>query len=116
MFSKKVLKEVMKSTLALDTGKRRSHKKPAAYEDRVISMLIHDIFGGEILKTHLRNEWHFYNRINGERIDLSGEPKRKSDNDIKFEDIPATPDETFDYFDKNDYSTLPLYPFNRGGH
>jgi hypothetical protein len=68
-------------------------------QDSLISLLIHDIFGGEILKTHSRKKWHYYNRIDGERVDFTG-------NGESFEDIPATPDETYDYIDQADYSTF----------
>src|ERR1035437_233098 len=100
MLSRKIIKEVLKRTLALDFTKGMSSMNPATDQDSVISMLIHDIFGGEILKTHKRKGWYFYNRINGVRIDFTGAETEKSKDDIKFEDIPTTPDETSGYFDK----------------
>lgn len=33
--------------------------------------LIHSLFGGEILKTRLPAGYHFYNRIDGQRIDFT---------------------------------------------
>ena len=33
-----------------------------------------ELFGGEILKTPLPDGDHFYNRINGQRIDLTASP------------------------------------------
>jgi hypothetical protein len=74
-------------------------------QDSLISLLIHDIFGGEILKTHKRKNWHFYNRIEGERVDFTGS-EVKFDRDAIFEDIPSTPDETYDYIDQTDYTTF----------
>jgi hypothetical protein len=68
--------------------------------------LIHDIFGGEILKTHKKKGWHFYNRINGERIDFTRSKKRKSLSDKSFEDIPSNPDETNKYLSQEDYSNF----------
>jgi hypothetical protein len=68
--------------------------------------LIHDFFGGEILKTHKKRGWHFYNRINGERIDFTRSETSKSSGNVLFEDIPATPDETQKYFAQEDYSTF----------
>jgi hypothetical protein len=106
MLSRKIIKEVLKRTLALDFTKGMSRMNPATDQDSVISMLIHDIFGGEILKTHKRKGWYFYNRINGVRIDFTGAETEKSKDDIKFEDILTTPDETSGYFDKTDYSTF----------
>lgn len=106
MLRRKIVKEVLKETLALDFTKKKSRMNPATDQDSVISMLIHDIFGGEILKTHKRKGWYFYNRINGVRVDFTGAETEKSKDTIKFEDIPTTPDETSGYFDKTDYSTF----------
>ncbi len=63
-------------------------------QDTLISLLIHDIFGGEILKTRKKRGWHFYNRVDGLRLDFSRPEMDKSVKKRKFEDIPATPDET----------------------
>ena len=82
------------------------HHKLVTGQDTLISLLIHDIFGGEILKTHTDKVWHFYNRINGERIDFTGSKTHKSVETKGFEDIPSTPDETYDYVDQADYSTF----------
>jgi len=65
--------------------------------------LIHNIFGGESLKTHKKKGWHFYNRIEGERIDFAGSEESKSSVVNRFEDIPSDPDETHNYFEKDDY-------------
>ncbi|MCK7537182.1 MAG: hypothetical protein MZV63_42560 [Marinilabiliales bacterium] len=39
--------------------------------DVEISVLINEVFGGEILKRHNGRGWHFYNRVNGECVDLT---------------------------------------------
>ena len=79
---------------------------PVIVQDSEISTLIHDVFGGEILKTHEEKGWHFYNRIDGERIDFALFETGKSADEIKFEDIPSTTAETSGYFDRTDYSTF----------
>lgn len=95
MFNKKVVYE------ALERSQEFENLKPAVMgQDSLISLVIHDIFGGEILKTHKKKSWHFYNRIDGERLDFT--KKRKSARE-SFEDIPSDPDETFDYVDQVDY-------------
>jgi len=100
MVNKKIVFE------ALERSQEFEFMKPAAKaknQDTLISLLIHDIFGGEILKTHTRKNWHFYNRIDGERIDFTKTGKSTGTN---FEDIPATTDETFNYVDQADYSSF----------
>jgi len=75
-------------------------------QDSLVSKLIYDIFGGEILKTRVKKGWHFYNRIGGERLDFTNSRTKASIDDIEFEDIPSTPSEISDYLDKTDYWTF----------
>jgi hypothetical protein len=106
MFYKKVVQEVLKRCLTMDRRTGSPRPEPVVVQDSEISTLIHDVFGGEILKTHEENGWHFYNRIDGERIDFTLSDTEKFTDDIKFEDIPATTAETSGYFDVTDYSTF----------
>lgn len=79
---------------------------PEKHEDDqsgATSLLIHDLFGGKILKTHNSNGWHFYNLIGGERIDLATAVTGKEVKEDFFEDIPSTPDESSVYIGKEDY-------------
>ena len=105
MFDRKVVQEALKRTWTLDNNPGRKSDNYANDQDSVISLLIHDIFGGEILKTHKKKGWHFYNRINGERMDFTISEMDKFSGDNRFEDIPSTPDETYNYFQEDDYST-----------
>jgi hypothetical protein len=74
--------------------------------DVEISLLINDVFGGEIVRTHSRRGWHFYNRINGERVDLAGHGKSGlSDDSVFMKKSDATP-ETSGYFEHNDYTSF----------
>ena len=105
MFNKKVVYEALKGSLELESDRKLTPDNRPIGQDSLISLLIHDIFGGEILKTHKRKNWHFYNRIEGERVDFTGS-EVKFDRDAIFEDIPSTPDETYDYVDQTDYTTF----------
>jgi hypothetical protein len=105
MFDRIVVYEALKRCLAQDFN--RDAPVNHSYElASLISLLIHDIFGGEILKTHLKKGWHFYNRIEGKRIDFTSSDINTSSEDIKFEDIPSTPAETCSYFEDEEYSTF----------
>lgn len=106
MFNRMVVQEALKRSWELDNDPGWTPGNPADGQDSVISLLIHDIFGGEILKTPKKQGWHFYNRINGERIDFTRSEIGKSSEDYRFEDIPSTPDETHNYFEQADYSTF----------
>jgi hypothetical protein len=106
MLNKMIVFEALKRSELPESNNRLIPYQQTSGRDSLISLLIHDIFGGEILKTHMRKSWHFYNRIDGERLDFTGSDTVKSISDAKFEDIPATPDETYDYIDQADYSTF----------
>jgi len=84
----------------------RMYKAPADDQDSLISLLIYNVFGGDILKTHRKRGWHFYNRIDGLRIDFTRGALGKSMREKKFEDIPATPDEPAACFEKEQYSAF----------
>ena len=107
MFNRLFVQEALRKSSILDESDMvLNTKKFRNGLDREISMLIHDVFGGEILKTHARKGWHFYNKINGERIDFTSSEATKATEDYCFEDIPSTRDETNKYFEQVDYSTL----------
>lgn len=88
--------------------KCRTPDIPKSNEDSLISLLVHDIFGGEILKTRRRRGWHFYNRVDGHTVDFTRSKLDKPVSKKNFEDIPATPDETYYYFEQEEYSSFLL--------
>ena len=79
---------------------------PDHIQASLISLLIHDIFGGEILKTHIQKGWHFYNRIEGDRVDFSNLHNDKAEGNIRFQDIPADAEELNNYVEKEEYSAF----------
>jgi hypothetical protein len=106
MFNRQIVKKALRQTLALDNIPGSHSGRSEDGQGCVTSRLIYDVFGGEILKTRKKKNWHFYNRIEGERIDLTGSGMIKSSGDNRFEDIPSAPDEAFNYFAQEDYLTL----------
>ena len=98
MVDKKIVYEALKRS--------RTPDDPTENQDSLISLLIHDIFGGEILKTPKKKGWHFYNRIDGKRVDFTVPDKLKPAEVNYFQDIPASPDETFTYVEQVEYSTF----------
>jgi hypothetical protein len=106
MFNRKVVQEALKHSLTIDNNPGCIPENPVDDQSSTASLIIHDIFGGEILKTPKKKGWHFYNRIDGERIDFTESEISKSTEVNHFEDIPSTPDETYDYFEQEEYSTF----------
>lgn len=103
-FDRTTVQETLRNIILSDNFPESGPFKES--QDPVISMLIHDIFGAEILKTHNIQGWHFYNRINGERIDLGESKLLNFFADNSFEDIPSSPGEASDYFAREDYSAF----------
>ena len=101
-----IVNEALKKSLLSDSDRKFKTISITSGQDGLISLLIHDVFGGDILKTHSNKYWHFYNRIEGERVDFTEEKSRDENMISKFEDIPSTPDETYDYVDQADYTTF----------
>ncbi|WP_246509918.1 YunG family protein [Bradyrhizobium glycinis] len=60
---------------------------PAAGQCNVTALLIHELFGGELLKTPLPAGDHFYNRIEGRRYDFTAS---QFDRLIAYMDLPAS--------------------------
>jgi len=106
MLNKMFVYEALKKSLTINPDKKMHSGISSQGQDTLISLLIHDIFGAEILKTHTKKDWHFYNRIDGEVVDFTIAGAKKSVDKPGFENIPSTPDETLDYVDQNDYSTF----------
>ena len=106
MFNKMFVYEALKRSMTYNPDKKIQSGEPSIGQDTLVSLLIHDIFGAEILKTRTNKNWHFYNRIDGEVVDFTMAETKKSEDSSVFENIPSTPDETSVYVDQSDYSTF----------
>jgi hypothetical protein len=106
MHNKTDIREALKQTWAWENNSPIPNNSSSKGQDKEVSLLIHDIFGAEILKTPNKKGWHFYNRIDGERIDFSNAEAEKQSAESLFEDIPSTPEETGMYFEPVDYSSF----------
>jgi hypothetical protein len=65
MFYKRVVQKALKRTWDLDNMPGLNHTGISNGQASMVSKLIYDIFGGEILKTPGKKGWHFYNRVEG---------------------------------------------------
>ncbi|WFU22076.1 hypothetical protein QA649_28780 [Bradyrhizobium sp. CB1717] len=71
---------------SLSTSSQWRADNPAAGQCNVTSLLIHDHFGGDLLKTPLPAGDHFYNRIEGTRYDFTAS---QFDRPIAYVDLPT---------------------------
>jgi hypothetical protein len=52
----------------------------------VTALVVHDQLGGEILKTEVNGAWHFYNLVDGRRIDFT---MSQCETPIGYDDVPS---------------------------
>jgi len=57
----------------LESSAQGSPENPARGQCNVTALVVCDRVGGEILKTPVGDDWHFYNRVAGTVYDLTAE-------------------------------------------
>ncbi|MCV0424147.1 MAG: hypothetical protein K5905_01610 [Roseibium sp.] len=70
-FDEQQVRAALENAWSYETAKQWSKENPANGQCNVTSAVIHDLFGGEILRTRYPSVWHYYNRIAGKRYDLT---------------------------------------------
>ena len=72
-FNETQLRSVLAKAWSLETAKQWTPDTPAAGQCNVTTVVVHDLFGGDILKTSLPDYDvdHYYNRIDGVVVDLT---------------------------------------------
>jgi hypothetical protein len=82
------VQRALRKAWSLSTAGQWTLGNPAAGQCNVTSLLIHELFGGELLKTPLPAGDHFYNRIEGQRYDFTAS---QFDQPIAYMDIETDP-------------------------
>lgn len=77
---------------SIETSSLWTPDNPARGQCGVTGLVVQDLCGGEILKTRTPEGMHFYNRVNGGRIDLT---QAQFADLPRYEDLPATRAEAF---------------------
>ena len=65
------LASVIQDLWSIETSPHWTADNPSCGQGNVTALVVHDLFGGEIVKTEAPFGWHFYNLIEGERYDLA---------------------------------------------
>jgi hypothetical protein len=86
-FDRDEVQSALRKSWSLATASQWTEKNPAAGQCNVTALLVHELFGGELLKTPLPAGDHFYNWIEGRRYDFTesqfGQP-------ITYADLPTS--------------------------
>ena len=85
------------------TAQQWTSDNPASGQCNVTTLLVHDLFGGEILKTQRPDSVHFYNRIDGERYDFTAS---QFEQPIDYADLPSDREEVAGSVTRHELTTL----------
>ncbi|WP_027571630.1 hypothetical protein [Bradyrhizobium sp. WSM1743] len=80
------VQSALRRAWSLSTASQWTASNPAAGQCNVTSLLVHELFGGDLLKTPLPAGDHFYNRIGGKRYDFTA---CQFDQPIAYMDAPT---------------------------
>ena len=80
------LYDKLRAAWSTATGGKWRPDNPAAGQCSVTALVVQDELGGDILKTDVDGAWHFYNRIDGRRIDFT---MSQFDSPIGYDDLPS---------------------------
>src|SRR3977135_3974544 len=86
-----------------ETGSKWRRDNPACGQCSVTGLVVQDLLGGELLKTRVAGAWHFYNRIDGRRWDLT---VSQFETPIGYDDLPSSRQEALADTSKQQYVTL----------
>jgi len=85
-FDPNAVQIALRKAWSLSTASQWTADNPAAGQCNVTALLIHELFGGDLLKTPLPAGDHFYNRIEGRRYDFTAS---QFDEPIAYADLPT---------------------------
>jgi hypothetical protein len=61
----------LRRSWSIETGRHWKIDNPAAGQCGVTALVVNDTLGGSILKTDVNGAWHFYNVVDGRRVDFT---------------------------------------------
>ena len=98
-----VFYQQLRRSWSIETSSRWTRDNPASGQCGVTALVVQEKLGGEILKTDVNGAWHFYNRIDGKRVDFT---MSQFDSPICYDDVPSSRDEALGDCSKQQYELL----------
>ncbi len=109
-FDEAKIRDALENAWSIETAKQWSKENPANGQCNVTAAVVQDLFGGEILRTPYPSVWHYYNRINGKRVDLTDSqfirPGARFEAPEQYEDQMSTWDDAMDGTLQSEYNSL----------
>ena len=103
MIDRNKLYHVFKKCWSLESSTKWDKCNPSKGQCSVTALVIYDRFGGSILKTEVNGQWHFYNRIGNQILDLTSEQFSAS---IDYQDIESSVEEALIDTSQRQYENL----------
>lgn len=97
------LQSLLRQCWSLETSTKWTPDAPATGQCPVTALVVQDHFGGDIVKTRVGDAWHFYNVIDGERLDLTEEQFAAP---IHYSDTPSSRGDAFSDATQEQYENL----------
>jgi len=109
-YDESLIRNALPKAWSLETAAQWTQENPASGQCNVTTVVIHDLFGGDILRTQLPGVWHYYNRINGKRVDFSdsqfGAPGALFEAPAAYDDELTSRDNAMQGIPEREYQTL----------
>ncbi|MDA1550169.1 hypothetical protein JOY40_25335 [Bacillus tropicus] len=95
--------EVLIRSWSIETSSKWTTENPAKGQCGVTALVVQDIYRGEIKKTKVREAWHFYNFIDGQRFDFT---EVQFNEKLNYMDVESNREEAFADTNEKQYSML----------
>lgn len=102
-FDEAEVRRALHDAWSLESAVQWTPETPAAGQCNVTAAVVHDLFGGEILRTELPDVTHFYNRVDGRVVDVTDS---QFDAPIAYDDTPSSRDAALDGIPEREYGAL----------
>ena len=93
----------LQSAWSTETGSKWRPDNPACGQCSVTALVAQDLLGGDIIKTAVEGQWHFYNRVEGQRLDLT---ESQFSRPLEYQDLPSSRSEAFEDTSPGQYELL----------
>ncbi len=109
-FDESRIRSALRDSWSLETAVQWTADNPASGQCNVTAVVIFDLFGGDLLRTKLQGVWHYYNRIDGQRMDLTDSqfvaPNALVAAPRQYDDAPTTRDAAMTGIPQREYDAL----------
>ena len=100
---RKRIYEALIKSWSIETSSKWTIENPAKGQCGVTALVVQDIYRGEIKKTKVREAWHFYNFIDGQRFDFT---EVQFNEKLDYMDVESNREEAFADTNEKQYSIL----------